>query len=232
MSTAPGGITIANAPGTGVADDKAIYSFMPEIVEFYTGESRCCPTSRPGAAPTRTACLCARQSGRAGGQGSPRFGRLRHADRADLVEARDRRLPRKADGRPDNYIAQPTLALSTCPIYTAKGLAPRHVDLRPFVLVSPEGIDITPAGSRGWRSRRDRWWSIPARGRHQGYLGAEGLMRGRIALTSHARPHRQRPVLDVPLSRAGREHRAPARSGAAHGADPRSGDRRGRNGAR
>jgi uncharacterized circularly permuted ATP-grasp superfamily protein len=49
-STAPGGITIANAPGTGIADDKAIYSFMPDIVEFYTGEKPILKTCRPGAA--------------------------------------------------------------------------------------------------------------------------------------------------------------------------------------
>ncbi|MEH6723682.1 MAG: circularly permuted type 2 ATP-grasp protein, partial [Qipengyuania sp.] len=53
---------------------------------------------------------------------------------------------KKLVARPENYIAQPTLALSTCPIFTKKGLAPRHVDLRPFVLVSPDKIDITPGG--------------------------------------------------------------------------------------
>ena len=52
----------------------------------------------------------------------------------------------KLRARPENYIAQPTLALSTVPILTKAGLAPRHVDLRPFVLVSPNGIDITPGG--------------------------------------------------------------------------------------
>jgi uncharacterized circularly permuted ATP-grasp superfamily protein len=52
----------------------------------------------------------------------------------------------KLRARPENYIAQPTLALSTVPIFTQAGLAPRHVDLRPFVLVSPDGIDITPGG--------------------------------------------------------------------------------------
>jgi uncharacterized circularly permuted ATP-grasp superfamily protein len=52
----------------------------------------------------------------------------------------------KLVARPHNYIAQPTLALSTCPIYTRAGRAPRHLDLRPVVLVSPEGIDITPGG--------------------------------------------------------------------------------------
>ena len=53
---------------------------------------------------------------------------------------------KKLEARPDNYIAQPTLALSTVPVLTKAGLAPRHVDLRPFVLVSPDRIDITPGG--------------------------------------------------------------------------------------
>ena len=52
----------------------------------------------------------------------------------------------KLRANPDNYIAQPTLALSTVPIFTKHGLAPRHVDFRPFVLVSPEAVDITPGG--------------------------------------------------------------------------------------
>jgi uncharacterized circularly permuted ATP-grasp superfamily protein len=56
------------------------------------------------------------------------------------------RFAAKLRANPENYIAQPTLALSTCPIFTRAGLAPRHVDLRPFVLVSPGGIEITPGG--------------------------------------------------------------------------------------
>ena len=52
----------------------------------------------------------------------------------------------KLVAKPDNYIAQPTLSLSTCPIFTAKGLSPRHLDLRPFVLCSPNGVEITPGG--------------------------------------------------------------------------------------
>lgn len=52
----------------------------------------------------------------------------------------------KLRARPSNYIAQPTLSLSTVPIFTDGGLAPRHVDLRPYVLVSPKGIEITPGG--------------------------------------------------------------------------------------
>ena len=53
---------------------------------------------------------------------------------------------KKLQAKPGNYIAQPTLALSTAPILTSKGLAPRHLDLRPFVLVSSEKITITPGG--------------------------------------------------------------------------------------
>ena len=63
------------------------------------------------------------------------------ASRKEIADFR-----RKLEAKPGNYIAQPTLALSTAPILTAKGLAPRHLDLRPFVLVSPNKITITPGG--------------------------------------------------------------------------------------
>ena len=63
------------------------------------------------------------------------------ASKREIAEFRQ-----KLEARPDGYIAQPTLALSTVPIFTKAGLAPRHVDLRPFVLVSPKGVDITPGG--------------------------------------------------------------------------------------
>jgi uncharacterized circularly permuted ATP-grasp superfamily protein len=63
------------------------------------------------------------------------------SSRAELA-----RFAAKLRAKPENYIAQPTLALSTVPVYSRAGLAPRHVDLRPFVLVSPTGIDITPGG--------------------------------------------------------------------------------------
>ena len=63
------------------------------------------------------------------------------ASRKELAAFRD-----KLKARPGNYIAQPTLSLSTVPIFTRAGLAPRHVDLRPFVLVSPGNVHITPGG--------------------------------------------------------------------------------------
>ena len=142
-----GGITIANAPGTGVADDKAIYSFMPEIVEFYTGEKpllpnvetwRCADEDSLAYVLDNLAELVVKEVHGSGGYGML-IGPA--ATKAEIEEFRA-----KVKAKPQNYIAQPTLSLSTCPIFTKKGLAPRHVDLRPFVLVSPDGIDITPGG--------------------------------------------------------------------------------------
>ena len=142
-----GNITIANAPGTGVADDKAIYSFMPEIVEFYTGEKallpnvetwRCADPDSLKYVLDNLAELVVKEVHGSGGYGML-IGPT--ASRREIATFR-----KKLEGNPDNYIAQPTLALSTCPIFTKKGLAPRHVDLRPFVLCSPNGVDITPGG--------------------------------------------------------------------------------------
>ena len=142
-----GRITIANAPGTGVADDKAIYSFMPEIVQFYTGEKpilpnvqtwRCADRDSLAYVLDHLAELVVKEVHGSGGYGmliGPTSSRKEiEAFRAKLV------------ARPENYIAQPTLSLSTCPIFTRAGLAPRHVDLRPFVLSSPDGVEITPGG--------------------------------------------------------------------------------------
>jgi uncharacterized circularly permuted ATP-grasp superfamily protein len=142
-----GRITIANAPGAGVADDKAIYSFMPEIVEFYTGEKpllpnvptwRCAEKDSLAYVLDNLEELVVKEVHGSGGYGML-IGPT--SSRREIAAFRQKLL-----ARPENYIAQPTLALSTVPIFTRKGLAPRHVDLRPFVLVSPQGIDITPGG--------------------------------------------------------------------------------------
>jgi uncharacterized circularly permuted ATP-grasp superfamily protein len=142
-----GRITIANAPGTGVADDKAVYSFMPEIVEFYTGEKpllpnvqtwRCADPDGLAYVLDNLAELVVKEVHGSGGYGML-IGPT--SSKREIAEFR-----KKLIARPENYIAQPTLALSTCPVFTRKGLAPRHVDLRPFVLVSPERFEITPGG--------------------------------------------------------------------------------------
>jgi uncharacterized circularly permuted ATP-grasp superfamily protein len=142
-----GGITIANAPGTGIADDKAIYSFMPEIVEFYTGEKpilsnvptwRCSEKDSLAYVLDNLTELVVKEVHGSGGYGML-IGPT--ASKKEITE-----FAHKLRAKPANYIAQPTLALSTVPIFAKSGLAPRHVDLRPFVLVSPQGIDITPGG--------------------------------------------------------------------------------------
>jgi len=142
-----GRITIANAPGTGIADDKAIYSYMPEIVEFYTGEKpilknvdtwRCSERQSLAYVLDHLSELVVKEVHGSGGYGmlvGPA------ASKRELEQFRAKLI-----AKPANYIAQPTLALSTIPVFANSGLAPRHVDLRPFVLVSPDKIDITPGG--------------------------------------------------------------------------------------
>ena len=142
-----GKITIANAPGTGICDDKAIYSYMPDIVEFYTGEKpllsnvptwRCAESDSLKYVLDNLKDLVVKEVHGSGGYGML----VGPAASKKELEA----FAKKLRARPSNYIAQPTLALSTVPILTKAGLAPRHVDLRPFVLVAPDRIDITPGG--------------------------------------------------------------------------------------
>jgi uncharacterized circularly permuted ATP-grasp superfamily protein len=142
-----GNITLANAPGTGIADDKAIYSYMPDIVEFYTGEKailnnvptwRCSEPDQLRYVLDNLADLVVKEVAGSGGYGmlvGPA------ASKRELAT-----FTRKLQATPAAYIAQPTLALSSVPILTKRGLAPRHVDLRPFVLMSPGNVHITPGG--------------------------------------------------------------------------------------
>lgn len=142
-----GGITIANAPGAGIADDKAIYSYMPEIVEFYTGEKailrnvethRCAEPETLKYVLDNLKDLVVKEVHGSGGYG------MLVGPAASQKEIEDFRV--KLIAKPHAYIAQPTLSLSTVPIFVDQGLAPRHVDLRPYVLVSPKGVTITPGG--------------------------------------------------------------------------------------
>ena len=142
-----GNITITNAPGTGVADDKAIYSYVPDIVEFYTGEKailknvethRCADPQALKYVLDNLANLVVKEVHGSGGYG------MLVGPAASSTELEEFRA--KLVANPGNYIAQPTLSLSTVPILTDAGLAPRHVDLRPFALVSPNEINIVPGG--------------------------------------------------------------------------------------
>ncbi|HRJ69035.1 MAG TPA: circularly permuted type 2 ATP-grasp protein [Beijerinckiaceae bacterium] len=142
-----GNVTIANAVGAGVSDDKAIYSYMPEIVRFFTGTDpilQNVPTWRcrePEALKYVLANLHELVVKEVHGSGG--YGMLvgPHATRAE----RDA-FAAKIKADPAGFIAQPTLALSTVPCFVDSGLAPRHVDLRPYVLSGKDGVRIVPGG--------------------------------------------------------------------------------------
>src|SRR6266568_883034 len=144
---AAGNITLANAVGTGIADDKAVYSYMPEIVKFYLGEEpilknvptwRCREAEHLSYVLDNLSDLVVKEVHGSGGYGmliGPK------ADKATLEAFRE-----KLKRDPRGFIAQPTLALSTVPTLVEEGLAPRHVDLRPFVLTGRDKIRIVPGG--------------------------------------------------------------------------------------
>jgi uncharacterized circularly permuted ATP-grasp superfamily protein len=141
-----GNITLANAPGAGIADDKAIYPFVPEMIRFYLGEEpllQNVPTFLCERDEDRAYVLAnlsklvvklARGSGGYGMLVGPHSTAEQQADFAARIRA-----------RPHDYIAQPTLALSTVPTLAEKGIAPRHVDLRPYVLMGKD-VRIVPGG--------------------------------------------------------------------------------------
>lgn len=141
-----GHVTIANAIGTGVADDKSIYPYVPEMIRFYLGEAPllqnvhtwilCDPQHRAYVLDHLEELVVKEVHG-AGGYGML-IGPA--ATAAQLEEFRGR-----IRAHPQRYIAQPTLALSTCPTLAPAGLAPRHIDLRPFVL-SGRDVRIVPGG--------------------------------------------------------------------------------------
>jgi uncharacterized circularly permuted ATP-grasp superfamily protein len=141
-----GRVTLANAVGTGVADDKSIYPFVPAMIRYYLAEEPILnnvptfmlykPEDRDYALANMGDLVIKEVHG-AGGYGMLIGPASTAAERAAF---RERIL-----AAPDKYIAQPTLALSTCPTFTASGLAPRHIDLRPYVLSSTD-IELVPGG--------------------------------------------------------------------------------------
>ena len=142
-----GNVTLANAVGTGVADDKAVYTYMPEIIRFFTGEEpllhnvptwRCREPDALKEVLSRLDELVVKEVGGSGGYG------MLIGPAATKAEIETFRKKLAAD--PAAFIAQPTLALSTAPTLCHGGLAGRHVDLRPFVLTGAKGVEVAPGG--------------------------------------------------------------------------------------
>jgi len=141
-----GNVNICNAVGTGVADDKSIYPYVPEMIRFYLGEDpilnnvqtwQCRKPDELSHVLANLQNLVVKEVHGAGGYGmlvGPT------SSRQEVEDFRQRLL-----ANPDNYIAQPTLSLSACPTFVEEGIAPRHIDLRPFVLVGRE-TRIVPGG--------------------------------------------------------------------------------------
>jgi uncharacterized circularly permuted ATP-grasp superfamily protein len=141
-----GNVVICNAVGTGVADDKSIYPYVPDMVRFYLGEEpilknvptwQCRKPDDLAHVLSRLEELVVKEVHGAGGYGMLVGPTSSKAE----IEAFRRILV----ANPGNYIAQPTLALSSCPTFVEEGVAPRHIDLRPFVLVGRE-TKIVPGG--------------------------------------------------------------------------------------
>ncbi|WP_165321668.1 circularly permuted type 2 ATP-grasp protein [Rhizorhabdus phycosphaerae] len=142
-----GNVALVNAPGTGIADDKAIYSYMPEIVRYYSGGDAKLPNVETYRCREADALrytldnldkLVVKLVDGSGGYG------MLVGPTATKAQIEDFRAALIAE--PHRYIAQPTLALSTVPTLTDAGVAPRHVDFRPFVLSGAKGVTITPGG--------------------------------------------------------------------------------------
>jgi uncharacterized circularly permuted ATP-grasp superfamily protein len=141
-----GRVTLANAVGTGIADDKSIYPYVPEMIRFYLSEEpllanvptwQCRKKEDLQYTLANLSSLVVKEVHGSGGYGML----VGPTSSAAEIEAFRARLK----ARPDAYIAQPTLALSACPTYVEQGVAPRHIDLRPFVL-SGQSISMVPGG--------------------------------------------------------------------------------------
>jgi uncharacterized circularly permuted ATP-grasp superfamily protein len=141
-----GNVAICNAIGTGIADDKSIYPYVPDMIGFYLGEQpilknvptwQCRKPADLSHVLANLGDLVVKET-----QGSGGYGMLvgPAASKAEIENFRER-----LKANPAAYIAQPTLCLSTCPTFVERGIAPRHIDLRPFVLSGKE-TRIVPGG--------------------------------------------------------------------------------------
>nr|WP_262927439.1 circularly permuted type 2 ATP-grasp protein [Phytohalomonas tamaricis] len=142
-----GGVVLANALGTGVADDKSIYPYVPDMIRFYLDETpilnnvptwQCRDPLQLSHVLANLEDMVVKETNGSGGYGML-VGPMASKEQLDTFRA-------KLTAQPSAYIAQPTLALSACPTFVESGVAPRHIDLRPYVLCSPNGIRLVPGG--------------------------------------------------------------------------------------
>jgi uncharacterized circularly permuted ATP-grasp superfamily protein len=139
-----GQVMICNAPGTGVADDKAVYAYVPSIIRYYLDEDAILPNVKTYLCrePAQLSHVLAnldklvvKAVGASGGYGMLVGPHASRAERATFAQA--------LKANPENYVAQPTIQLSTAPCLVEGRIEPRHVDLRPFIL-SGEKVVVTP----------------------------------------------------------------------------------------
>ena len=138
-----GNVNICSAPGSGIADDKAIYTYMPQIIKFYLGENpvienietwRCSEKKDLQHVLKNIKSLVVKEVHGSGGYG------MLIGSQANIKQINA--FKKKITENPDNYIAQPVINLSTVPIFKKKELSPRHVDLRPFCLVGNNKLNL------------------------------------------------------------------------------------------
>lgn len=142
-----GNVVLANAVGTGVADDKAVYAYVPQMIRYYLGEDAILQNvetyiledeKQREYVVANISKLVVKAVGEAGGYGMLIGPHSTKAEQREFIQA--------IEANPRNYIAQPTIELSTMPCFLNNRIEPRHIDLRPFILHGAEGISIVPGG--------------------------------------------------------------------------------------
>jgi uncharacterized circularly permuted ATP-grasp superfamily protein len=198
-------VAIANAPGSGVADDKVVYAFVPDMIRYYLNEKpliRSVPTYLCMREKDREyvleniADLVVKPANESGGYGIM-VGRTRTATH--------RKFARLIEENPRNYIAQPTLALSTAPTFIGDDIKPRHLDLRPFILQSRDTW-VTPGGLTRVAMVEG---SLVVNSSQGGGSKDTWIVEGRC---EHAFPRGRARVLDGALHRARRGYGAAGRA--------------------
>jgi uncharacterized circularly permuted ATP-grasp superfamily protein len=187
---AAGNVVLANAVGTGVADDKVVYRYVPDIIRYYLSQEAILPnvpTYCAGEDDAREYILShldelvVKSANESGGYGMLIGPQASHAERADFAD--------RVKAAPRNYLAQPVVELSCAPCFVAgQGIVPRRVDLRPYILTGPHGVTIIPGGltrvalregsyvvnsSQGGGSK-DTWILAPVRRQFQSQSQSQG----------------------------------------------------------